>query len=311
MELRHLRYFVAVAEELHFSRAAARLNIATPTLSAQIRSLETMLGAQLFTRKTRSVALTHVGKRFLEEARATLKQADQAELVGRQAARGDLGSIAVGYILSAACGGIVASTIFGFRKSHPDVLIQLRKMETIPQMKALIDGTLDIGFARAPDRYPTGLTGFLVDRQSFCLAIPEGHPLASLKEIEPEMLTDEPFVAMMLDMEMGFWSNMRAVTPAGASMRVAARVPDAFSVLTSVSAGMGVGVLSTSLARIAVPGVVFRKITRPSRYSDHVVVFRKNEGAPVIKNFIAMLRAKARRMSLREPSVAPAADAAS
>jgi hypothetical protein len=89
MELRHLRYFVAVAEELHFSRAAARLNIATPTLSAQIQALEAMLGAQLFTRKTRSVALTHVGKRFLEEARATLKQADQAELAGRQAARGE------------------------------------------------------------------------------------------------------------------------------------------------------------------------------------------------------------------------------
>src|SRR5262249_9009477 len=105
MELRHLRYFVAVAEELHFSRAAAKLNIATPTLSAQIQALETMLGAQLFTRKTRSVALTHVGKRFLEEARATIKLADQAELVGRQAARGETGSIAVGYIFSAACSG--------------------------------------------------------------------------------------------------------------------------------------------------------------------------------------------------------------
>src|SRR5882672_9320947 len=97
MELRHLRYFIAVAEELHFSRAAAKLNIATPTLSAQIQALETSLGAQLFARKTRSVALTHVGKRFLEEARATLKQAEQAELVGRRAARGDLGSIVVGF----------------------------------------------------------------------------------------------------------------------------------------------------------------------------------------------------------------------
>src|SRR5262249_57892065 len=101
MELRHLRYFVAVAEELHFSRAAAKLNIATPTLSAQIQSLEAMLGAQLFTRKTRSVALTHVGKLFLDEARATLRQADQAELVGRAAARGHLGSIAMGCVLSA------------------------------------------------------------------------------------------------------------------------------------------------------------------------------------------------------------------
>src|ERR1700731_4474462 len=115
MELRHLRYFVAVAEELHFSRAAARLDIATPTLSAQIQALEAMLGAQLFARKTRSVALTHVGKRFLDEARATLKQAEQAELVGRRVARGDTGSIAVGYVLSAACKGFVASSILEFR----------------------------------------------------------------------------------------------------------------------------------------------------------------------------------------------------
>src|SRR3974390_2237759 len=152
MELRHLRYFVAVAEELHFSRAAAKLNIATPTLSAQIQALESMLGAQLFTRKTRSVALTHVGKRFLEEARATLKQADQAELVGRRAARGDLGSIAIGYVLSAAGAGTVTPGITDFRKSHPDVSFQLHKMETIPQMKALVDGTLDLAFARLPDR---------------------------------------------------------------------------------------------------------------------------------------------------------------
>jgi DNA-binding transcriptional LysR family regulator len=295
MELRHLRYFVAVAEELHFSRAAARLNIAAPTLSAQIQSLESLLGAQLFTRKTRSVALTHVGRRFLDEARATLKQADQAELVGRQAARGDIGSIAVGYILSAACGGIVSSAINDFQKSHPDVLFQLRKMETIPQMKALIEGTLDIGFTRAPDRYPTGLAGFMVDRQLFYLAIPEGHPLASRREIEPEMLDGEPFVTMMLDMEMGFWSNMRSIASVGTSRRIVARVPDAFSVLTSVSAGMGIGVLSASLARIAIPGVVFRKLPKADRFSDHAVVFRKNEGAPVIKTFIAGLRTAAQK----------------
>src|SRR3981081_4786311 len=102
MELRHLLYFVAVAEELHFSRAAARLNIATPTLSAQIQGLEALLGAQLFVRKTRSVALTHVGQRFLDEARATLKQAEHAELVGRRAARGDMGAVAVASVLAEA-----------------------------------------------------------------------------------------------------------------------------------------------------------------------------------------------------------------
>jgi len=300
MELRHLRYFVAVAEELHFSRAAAKLNIATPTLSAQIQALEAMLGAQLLTRKTRSVALTHVGKRFLEEARATLHQADRAELVGRQAARGDLGSIAVAYVLSAACAGLVTSAIQDFRKTHPDVTFQLRKMETIPQMKALVEGTLDVAFTRAPDRYPTGLTGFMVDRQPYVLVLPEGHRLAMHNEVAPEMFAGESFVATLLEMEMGFWSNIRAIAPSGTSMRIVTRVPDAFSVLAAVAAGNGIAVLSASLARIAFPGVVFRRIAKLNSTSDHVAVFRKNEGAPVVRAFIAALRAATRKTAGRQ-----------
>lgn len=294
MELRHLRYFIAVAEELHFSRAAAKLNIATPTLSAQIQALESMLGAKLFVRKTRSVALTDVGKRFLDEARATLRQADQAEMIGRRAARGEIGSIAVAYVLSAACAGFVATSIREFKGAHPDVSFQLTKMETFPQMKALIDGTLDVGFTRAPQRYPSGLTGFIVDRQPLWLAIPEGHRLASRNVVEPEQYGSEPFVATLLDMEIGFWGNIAAITPTGASLRVVLRVPDAFSVLTSVAAGVGLGVMSEGLTAIKMPGVVFRKIMKTNRSSDHVLVYRKNEGATAIKAFIAMVRARSR-----------------
>jgi len=294
MELRHLRYFIAVAEELHFSRAAAKLNIATPTLSAQIQALEAMLGAQLFTRKTRSVALTHVGKRFLEEARATIKLADQAELVGRQAARGETGSIAVGYIFSAACGGMVSSSIAEFSAVHPDVSFDTRRMATIAQMKALIDGTLDLGFTRLPDRYPTGLTGFMIERQLLCAVMPANHRLAAFDEIEPEMLAGEPMIATPLEMEMGFSNNIRAITPSRITMQVVSRVSDPFSVLTMVAAGKGLGVVSESVSRIAFPGVVFRRVVNAARLSDHAVVYRKNEGAPVIKAFIALLRAKAK-----------------
>ncbi len=145
MELRHLRYFVAVAEELHFTRAAHRLNISAPTLSNQIKALEAILGAQLLSRRTRSaVVLTQTGKRFLEEARATLRQADNAQLVGKRAARGDIGTIAVGYILSASCIGLLPALIASFRKEHPSVSFQISRMETFPQMKAVIDGRIDI-----------------------------------------------------------------------------------------------------------------------------------------------------------------------
>jgi DNA-binding transcriptional LysR family regulator len=167
-------------------------------------------------------------------------------------------------------------------------------MATIPQMKSLIDGTLDVGFARAPDRYPAGLTGFLVDRQQLCLAIPEGHPLASRIEVEPEMLVGEPLVATLLEMEMGFWSNIRAVAPPNVPMRIVARVSDPFSELTMVAAGVGLGVVSDSLRHIAIPGVVYRNFSGATRSADHVVVFRKNEGTPVVKAFVSLLRARAR-----------------
>jgi DNA-binding transcriptional LysR family regulator len=300
MELRHLRYFVAVAEELHFSRAAAKLNIATPTLSSQIQALEVLLGARLFTRKTRSVVLTHVGKRFLEEARETLRRADQAELVGRRAARGDLGSIAIGCVLSAVCGGVVPRSIVEFRKTHPDVSFQTLAMATIMQIKSVMDGTLDVGVTLAPNRYPAGVTGFVIDRQPFWLAIPHDHPLAARKTIEPTMLVDQPFVATLLETEMGFWSNIRSIAPDGMPMRIVARVPDIFSVMTSVAAGIGLGVITESLARIPIPGVVCRRIVKAARYSDHALVHRKDEGDPVIKAFIALLRTKAR--SLKAPA---------
>jgi len=294
MELRHLRYFIAVAEELHFARAAAKLNIAPPTLSAQIQQLETSLGARLFTRKTRSVALTHVGRRFLEEARAALKQVEHAELVGRRAAKGEMGSLAVGYILAAAHAGYVAASIIDFRKKHPNVSVQMRRMPTIPQLAGLIDGSLDVAFTRATDRFPAELTGFIIDRQPLCLALPEGHRLAVHKVIEPAALAGEPFVTTSLEMEMGYWSNVGALIPENVSVQIAARVADTSSVLFSVAAGIGLGVLPESLARMAVDGVVFRKVAGATRTSDQVVVFRRNEGSPLVKAFIATLRAKAR-----------------
>jgi len=297
MELRHLRYFTAVAEELHFARAAERLNIAAPTLSQQIRSLETLLGARLFSRKTKSaVVLTHAGKRFLAEAQATLKQAAHAELVGRRAARGDTGSIALGYVLSASCGGFLQEAIVSFKKSHPDVSLNLRQMETFPQLKAIIDGVLDIGVMRVPRRYPSGLTGFVIDRQPFRLALPEDHRLAGRKSITPAMLEGEDFIAAPLEIEVGFWGNIAAVIPADIPLRIVERAPDAFTVLTLVAAKAGLGVVSGSLTRLNVPGIVYREITGAARQADHAVVYRKQEGAPVI---IALLKSLRKNASVR------------
>ena len=295
MELRHLKYFVAVAEEMHFGRAAERLNISGPTLSHQIGALETLLGAKLFTRKTKStVALTHPGKRFLIEARETLKQAAHAEMVGRRAARGDAGSIAVGFMLAAGCCGLVSSSLRNFRELHPDVSFQVRNMLTYPQFRGLIDGSLDIGFTQAPQHFPGGLTGFTVVRQPFWAVLPVGHPLAARKQVTPAMMINEPFVALSLEMETGFGSNIAAITPPGVTVRVVERVPDVFTVMATVGSGAGVSVVSESVTRIAMQGIVFRRITGVARSADIALVHRLNETAPVVTAFINSMRPQKR-----------------
>ena len=295
MELRHFRYFVAVAEELHFSRASARLNIATPTLSHQIQALETMLGAQLFTRRTRSaVLLTTAGKRFLDEARATLKQADHAALVVRRTARGEVGNLAIGYLFAASCTGFLSSAIADFRGAHPDVSFALRKMEPLTLTNAVIDGDIDVAFTRWSDRYPPGLTGFLVKRLPLYLALPERHPLAARKQISPDMLDDEDYVSTSVSMEVGLWGNIAGVVSKSASPRIVARADDVFSVLTLVGAGIGISVVSEAMLRLAIPGVVFRRLSGIAQQAEFAMVHRRNEDAPVVKAFLQMLRAKAR-----------------
>jgi len=298
MELRHLRYFVAVAEKLHFSRAAEQLNISTPTLSHQIQALETMLGAQLLSRgKKSAVSLTQTGKRFLEEARATLRQAENAELVGKRAARGDIGSIAIGYILSASCIGLLPELIAAFQKENPNVLLQINRMETFPQMKALINGVLDVAFIRAPQRYPAELTGFVIDRHPYYVAVPEGHHLAARKQISLAMLADEPFVAGSLEMEVGFWGNLGAVSKPGQSLHIVQRTSDIFSLLTLVAAGVGLGIISAPMQNVMIPGVVYRRIAGALQEAEIAVAYRKGESAPVVKSFIHKLRARARAHS--------------
>jgi len=296
MELRHLKYFTAVAEELHFGRAAARLNISAPTLSHQILALETMLGAKLFLRRTKSsVSLTQTGKRFLIEAYATLKQAANAELIGKRAARGDVGSIAVGYIFSAGMSGFISTNLSAFRQQYPDISLQLRRAVTFEQFRGIAEDTLDVGFTAAPQTYPTGLTGMIVDRQPFHVAIPESNPVARLKRVTPEAIADEPFVAVSLEMEVGFGGgNIAAISPPGKSLNIVERGPDIFSVLTLCAAGVGLSVMSEPMANMRIPGLVFRKVEGASRSFDLALVHRRSESAPAVRTFIDFIRARSR-----------------
>lgn len=290
MELRHLRYFIAVAEELHFGRAAARLNISGPTLSNQIGALETSLRVRLFDRKTKKgVTLTNAGSRLLDEARTTIRQAGIAEHVGRQAGLGEAGTITVGYALTASLMGFLPHAIRNFLARHPSVAFDVRRTETFPTMRDILAGQTDVGIIRSPERFPAGLTGFTVTEDDFCVAIPADHPMVEKKEISSADLNDQNFVATPVEMEVGFWNNFAEST----SRRVVARAADVISVLTLVSGGLGVSVLPAHACRARVPGVEFRNMVGGRRRAGYAAVHRTNEASPLIKKFIEFLQTDA------------------
>ncbi|MBI3705562.1 MAG: LysR family transcriptional regulator [Rhizobiales bacterium] len=291
MEVRHLRYFVAVASELHFARAAELLNIAAPTLSAQIKSLESHLGVTLFMRSTKKkVELTDAGRQFQKRALALIESFDQAERFAKEAARGEVGDVRLGYVVSAATAGHVKKALGLARVALPNVMIHIRRMETLPQVKAISAGALDIGFMRSMYSYPVGIDSFDLPRQRFCLALHRDHPLATQKRITAAVLAKQKFVAYELDAEIGFWRNITAVLPPGTIPQIVQRVPDAVSLLTLISANVGISVIPESLINVADKSVVLRHIAGPPSYSVNSVVYRVAEPSPAVRAVVKEFR---------------------
>lgn len=291
MEIRHLRYFTAVASELHFARAAERLNIAAPTLSQQIKWLESHLGVTLFTRSTKKkVELTFAGKQFHKRALALIESFEQAERFAREAARGEVGDVRLGYVLAAATAGHIKRVIELSRAALPNVSVHIHRMETIPQLRAISSGSLDIGFLRSMESYPSGIAAFDLPPQRFCLAVHRDHPLAAQKRITAAALAKQKFVAYELDAEMGFWRNITAVLPPGAVPQIVQRAPDAISLLTLVAANVGVAIVQETFKNIVDDSVVVRNIAGPPKYSPSVVVYRTNEPSPAVQAVIKIIR---------------------
>ncbi|MBV9229224.1 MAG: LysR family transcriptional regulator, partial [Chloroflexi bacterium] len=192
MELRHLHYFIAVAEELHFGKAAERLQMAQPPLSQQIRQLEDELGVQLFYRTKRHVQLTEAGHVFLQEARQTLIQAEQAIVAARRAGRGELGRLAIGFVGSATS-DILPTLIRGFQERYPEVELLLRELTTAQQVRALQDGRIHVGILRPPVHDDT-LRIETLFKEPLIVALPERHPLSSQVQLPIEALAREHFI---------------------------------------------------------------------------------------------------------------------
>lgn len=290
MELRHLRYFVAVAEELHFARAAERLHITPPSLTQQIQVLEAELGARLLHRTKRSVELTDAGRRFLDEARKTIRQAEHTEQVGKQVGRGELGRLEIGYMMSTACSGIIVKVVRRYHAEHPLVDIRLHRLETPQQLASIAEGRLDIGFARPPNRYPIGLTGVQISRQPILIALPETHPLAALEKLTCQVLADEHFIAPTVESELTFGGYVLAVaTQGGFDPKISGRAPDYMTIISLVSAGIGIAAVPASFVNLRIPGVCYREVD-VNHEARLALCYRKGDGAPAIKSFIQSVR---------------------
>ena len=299
MELRQLRYFIALAEDLHFGKAAARLGIAQPGLTQQIKALEKEFGTRLFLRTKRSVALTPAGAVVLEEARQVLFHADHACAVALQAGRGELGVLEVGFVGTAIFTGIIAAAIHAFRDQRPQVDIRLNEIGIRQQLRLLDENKLDIGFVRPPVlQPPPGIVVEPISSEKILLAIHEAHPLARRERLHIRDLARELFIVPSLHPAMGFYSHSEAVwRDAGFQPRVEHRSPQLAIICSLVAAGAGVALMPESLQSLQLPNLRYRALEGVVQRSELAIVYRRNESAPAIHAFIADVKRSARSMA--------------
>lgn len=295
MDLRHLRYFVATAEELHFGRAAERLHIAQPALSIQIKALEEMLGVQLLNRTNRVVTLTEAGRLFLKEARRTLEQAQHAAVVARRAGRGEIGRIEIGYSADVSYSGVLSKTLREYRRQVPDVELGLHELHPSSQIAQLLENRIQIGvlasFIGTPAwKLPEELDAIRLMEWPIRLALPVDHPLAQRTRIPREALVDEPFILYIGSDDELDRSFVQLVL--GFAPRVAYEAQSGFSLVSLVGAGLGVAIVPSSVVSISVgEQVVYRPIAGNSIQFGTEVVFRRDADDPAVAKFLQMVRA--------------------
>jgi len=283
MELRDFEAFVAVAEELHFGRAAARLHISQPPLSSRIRMLEQDLKLKLFERSTRSVTLTDAGARLLDPARRVLNQVEDALQVARSINSGDQGRVRIGFA-GASSQRVLPQMANAVRKAHPGIELELQSQTYVYTALELVrDGSLDLAFARLPIPHAE-LAWRVVEVEELICALPESHPLADRDSIRLAELRDEDFVSLPDDQGSILQSTMYSLcVTAGFRPRVAQIAPDSSTVLALVAAGAGVTITLSSVKPVQSVGLVYRPIEGISpSHMFATLVWRKDDPSPAL-----------------------------
>jgi DNA-binding transcriptional LysR family regulator len=300
MELRHLRYFVTVAEELNFTRAAKRLGMEQPPLSQQIRHLEREVGTALFQRLPRGVALTDAGRAFLADAGAILAQVRQATDNAQRVARGNRGRIRVGMINSAPFHPFVPQVIREFGQRYPDVVLTLEENITPALAESVLDGSVDVAFVRpllgeAPD-----LALETLFDEDMVVALPEGHRLTRLRRLPLSALANESFVLFPRPVGSGLYDEIiAACRRAGFGPHVGHEVRQVTSIANLVAADLGVSLVPASMQQVLSTGVVYRPIEGDAPRARMSLVRRRDDPSATVRNMVELAHQLRRRMPLQ------------
>jgi DNA-binding transcriptional LysR family regulator len=288
MELRHLRYFVAVAEELHFGRAAERLCIAQPPLSMQIRQLEDELGFRLFDRTNRSVALTPAGTLLLEEVRHNLRSLQEAVLAARRVAKGETGWLGVGFVGSATY-ELLPRILRTFRAEYPGVELVLRELVSSKQATALRDGRIHIGLARPPIAV-SGIESEILLMEPLVAVLSSAHPLAGRKRLELRDLAEEDFVLFPRIPKPSYADFViEACERTGFRPNVSQEAAEMHTAIGLVAAGLGVSLVPVSVRSESRPGLVFMPLEDPP-LSEVSVIYRSEHRVSTVDSFLKICR---------------------
>lgn len=276
IELRHLRYFIAVAEELHFGRAAARLNISQPPLSQQIQILEQQVGARLLARTNRSVGLTAAGKQFLADSRQVVSLVNDAAARAERLHLGETGELRLGFTSSAPFISAVSHTLSTFRRHYPDVHIQTREINTREQIVPLNEGSLDLGLMRNT-QLPDTLAWEVILREPLMAMIPRDHPLAAQPSVTLAELAQEPFVFFDPHVGTGLYDDILGLMRRyGLTPVITQEVGEAMTIIGLVAAGLGVSILPASFKRVQLNEMRWVAIAEEDAVSEMWLVWPKH-----------------------------------
>jgi DNA-binding transcriptional LysR family regulator len=291
MELRHLRYFLAVAEELNFTRAAGRLGISQPPLTQQVKALEAELGVALLDRSAYRIELTDAGRIFAAEAARILGDARSAVQAARRAATGAAGRVRVGFTESASFNSLVTSTLRSFRSEYPGVEISLEEHPSTELIEALRAGRLDAAFVRPPLPLQRGLSLDLLEKEPLVAAVPTGHRLAGRQRVDLGALAAETFILYPRAVRPGLADTViAACEAAGFTPKVGQYAPQLSSTINLVAASLGISIVPESMRCLQARAVTYLPLSGEPLHALLGIAYRRDEGSAVVHNFIGTAR---------------------